>query len=67
MIIGIVDDDFAKRQTILSIVTRCGGDATILQCGSLSAVRHMLRDTALALLILDIALPEHEDSGEPLA
>jgi len=26
----------------------------------------MLRDSALDLLILDIALPEHEDSGDPV-
>lgn len=66
MIIGIVDDDVSKRETIRAIVARCGGDSTILQCGSLSAARRMLRDTALDLLILDIALPEHEDSGDPV-
>ena len=66
MIIGIVDDDVTKRQKTYDIVVRCGGDATILQCGSLSAARRMLRDTALDLLILDIALPEHDDSGDPV-
>jgi CheY-like chemotaxis protein len=64
MIVGIVDDDAEKRQSIAKIVSDSGGEIIILQCGSLSGARRMLTDTALDLLILDIALPEHEDAQD---
>jgi nucleoside phosphorylase/CheY-like chemotaxis protein len=66
MIVGIVDDDRAKRSELVRLVREAGGDAVqIRECISKVSARRLLRSEKLDLLILDIALPELDD-GDPV-
>lgn len=62
MLIAIVDDDKEKRNETARIVREAGGGTVdIREARSLVGARRILQAEAVDLLVLDIALPEHDD------
>ncbi|MEE9926429.1 MAG: hypothetical protein PBV01_24260 [Brucella anthropi] len=65
MIIGIIDDDDAKRAALRAEIETAAGDRPqIYEGSSLAEARKLMRDCQLDLLVLDIALPDLKD-GDP--